>query len=285
MRYALLFFSLLTLASCSKDTRIIGHPEWAKEFQQYGIDSACFILRDHAHERIHLYNRERCLERFPPASTFKIFISLAALETGAARDETTVVPWDSIRRRPEWDKEMDLREALRVSSEPYFQELARRVGRQNMQHFLDTVTYGNMKLGPKLDAAWHDGSLKISADEQVGLLRKLYFDELPFLVRTQSMVRALMLREDSADNRWYYKTGLGRTERGTDLYWIVGFLEHVSRVKEPEKSMNKTGVRNYPYFFALNFERPAGDTSRDWAALRVTLLHKLMDDFGATHGE
>lgn len=285
MRYALLFFSLLFFASCSKDVRIVEHPEWGSQFTQFGIDGGCFILRDHAHERVHVYNRDRCLERFLPASTFKIFISLAAFETGAARDETTTIPWDSVRRRPEWDREMDMREAFRVSNEPFFQQLADRVGRQQMQHFLDTVKYGNMTIGPKEDDFWLNGSLKVSADEQVGFLRKLYFDELPFLVRTQSMVRAMMLREDSAGNRWYYKTGLGRTDRGTDIYWVVGFLEHSTRVHEPEKSMNKAGVRNYPYFFALNFERPAGDSSRDWATQRLNLLHSLMDTFGATHGE
>ena len=78
MRHALLFFSLLFLASCSKDVRIVEHPDWGKQFAAYGIDSACFILRDHAHERVHVYNRDRCTQRFLPASTFKIFLSLAA---------------------------------------------------------------------------------------------------------------------------------------------------------------------------------------------------------------
>ncbi|MBS1629261.1 MAG: class D beta-lactamase [Bacteroidetes bacterium] len=285
MRIARFLSFILLLASCSKDAHIVEHPEWKQSFAQYGIDSACFIFSDHSHERVHLYNRTRCTERFLPASTFKTFITLAALETGAARDETTVIPWDGVHRRPEWDKEMNLREALLVSNEPFFQVLAQRVGRQNMQHFLDTVKYGNQKMGPRADSFWLDGSLKISADEQVGFIRKLYFDELPFLVRSQSMTRAMLLREDSNNNRWYYKTGLGRTNRGTDIYWIVGYLEHVRSVKEPEKSMNKTGVRNYPYFFAMNFERPASDSSQDWSAIRLKLLHELMNQFGATHDE
>ncbi len=285
MRIALFLSIIFLFASCGNDAHIVEHPEWKQTFAQYGIDSACFIFSDHTHERVHVYNRDRCIERFLPASTFKTFITLAALETGAARDETTVIPWDGIHRRPEWDKEMNLREALRVSNEPFFEVLAHRVGRQYMQHFLDTVKYGNEKIGSNPDSFWLDGALRISADEQVGFIRKLYFDELPFLVRSQSMTRAMLLREDSNNNRWYFKTGLGRTDRGTDIYWIVGYLEHIRRVKESEKSMNKTGVRNYPYFFAMNFERPAGDSSKDWSAIRLKVLHEIMSNFGATHDE
>ncbi len=284
-RFLLLIASLFLLASCDRNARVVEHPDWGNEFAQYGIDSACFILRDHTHERVHLYNKSRCLERFLPASTFKIFISLAALETSVARDEATVIPWDGVHRRPEWDKTMNMREAFRVSNEPFFRTLAARVGPQYMKHFIDTVQYGNMNMKPADSAFWLNDSLRISADEQVGFLRKLYFDELPFLVRSQSMVRAMMLQDDEGGNRWYYKTGMGRTARGTDIYWIVGYLEHVVRVKEPDQSMNKSGVRNYPYFFAMNFERPAGDTSRNWAEVRLKILHTLMDNFGATRSE
>jgi len=147
---------------------------------------------------------------------------------------------------------------------------------------MDTVKYGNMKMGPHVDSFWIDNSLQISADEQVGFLKKLYFEELPFTLRTQTIVRTMMQREDSADNKLFYKTGWGRTTQGNELLWIVGFLEHQEHVKEDKESMNKSDVRNYPYIFALNFEVPRNDTSRDWAAARVQLLHQLLDDYGAT---
>lgn len=280
-----LILTFLILSAC-RESRIKEHKEWAAAFKQYGIDSGCFILRDHAHEGLHLYNKERCLQRFSPASTFKIFNSLVALETGIAKDDGLVIPWDGIERgNHEWSRDMDMREAFRVSNVPYYQEIARRVGRQNYQHYLDTVKYGNMKIGTKEDSFWLDNSLQISADEQLGFIRKLYFDELPFIVRTQSIVKNMMLREDSVDNRLYYKTGSGFTTKGNRLFWIVGFLEHVTRVKEPTGSMNKTGVHNYPYFFALNFEVPKADTSHNWYETRTKLLHQLLDDYGATRDE
>jgi beta-lactamase class D len=272
-------------SSC-RESRIRAHPEWGARFRQYGIDSGCFIMRDHSHEGLHMYNKARCLQRYTPASTFKIFNSLVALETGVAPDDGLVIPWDSVQRwNPEWNRDMDMREAFRVSNVPYYQEIARRIGRQNMQHFLDTVKYGNMKIGTKEDEFWLDNSLQISADEQVGFLKRLYFDELPFIVRSQSIVKTMMLREDSARNRLYYKTGSGFTPNGHKLFWVVGFMEHVLRVKEDPKSMNKSGVRNYPYIFALNFEVPESDSSRNWNEVPVSLLRELLDDFGATRDE
>ncbi len=279
------FCFALFLLSC-KNARVKEHPDWAAHFKAYGIDSGCFILRDHAHETIQLYNRTRCLERFTPASTFKIFNSLVALETSVAPDERLVIPWDGVERwSHEWSRDMDMREAFKVSNVPYYQEIARRVGRVRMQHYLDTVRYGNMKIGGGIDTFWLDNSLQISADEQIGFIRKLYFNELPFLERTQGIVKNMMLREDPASNRYYYKTGSGFTAKGDKLFWIVGFMEHATRVKEPDNSMNKSGVRNYPYFFALNFQVPRSDSSKNWYDLRGKLLHEFLDDYGATRDE
>jgi beta-lactamase class D len=279
-----IIFFLLTItafASC-RDARIKDHPEWEQRFKAQGISNACFMLRDHVHESVHFYNKDRCLQRFMPASTFKIFNAMVALETGIAHDETLIIPWDSVTRGiPEWNKTMNMREAFKVSNVPYFQELARRVGAQNYQHYMDTVKYGNQKMGAKVDSFWLDHSLQISADEQVGFLKRLYFEELPFTLRTQTIVRSLMLREDSAGVRLFYKTGWGSTPKGDQLLWVVGFLERQVNVKEDKKSMNKSDVRNYPYIFAMNFEVPKGDTTKDWDATHITILHQLLQDYGA----
>jgi hypothetical protein len=39
-------------------------------------------------------------------------------------------------------------------------------------------------------------------------------------------------------------------------------------------SMNKSNIRQYPYFFALNFDAP--DTTGDWNAVRPKLLADLL---------
>jgi beta-lactamase class D len=269
-------FLLLSVFSC-RESRIHEKKEWGKTFEAYGIKNACFIMRDHTHESIYFYNKDRCLRRFLPASTFKIFNSLVALETGIAPDEQLLIKWDSVIRRQEWNQDLNMREAFKVSSVPYYQELARRIGPDYMKHYLDTAQYGNRRMGPKVDDFWLTDTLQISADEQVGFVKKLYFDELPFSERTQRIVRSIMLREETPQFKLYYKTGTGVLKDST-IYWVVGFVEKIEQVKEHANSMNKSNIRNYPYFFAQNFSIANSDTSRNWYDTRIKIIHEILAD-------
>jgi len=281
MRSKVLLFCLTVFlfGSCTQ-SRIKEHTEWGKYFDSSGIKNACFILRDNNHESIHYYNKARCTQRFLPASTFKIFNSLVALETAVAPDDQLVIKWDSIPRKPEWDKDMNMREAFKVSCVPYYQEIARRIGPARMQHYLDTVKYGNMKLAGRIDNFWLNDSLQISPDEEMGFVKRLYFYELPFSERSQRIVKTLMLREEGPGYKLYYKTGTGHVG---DKYicWIVGFAERIEHVKEPKESMNQSDERNYPYFFAENFEAPESDSTNVWSQVRIDILKDVLKDYGA----
>lgn len=279
MRAKILSFCLLALsfASC-RDARLEEHKDWGKFFEDKGIKNACFILRDNNHESIHYYNKQRCLERFTPASTFKIFNSMAALESAVASDDQLMIKWDGTLRRPEWDKDMTMREAFKVSNVPFYQEVARRIGPTRMKKYIDTLQYGNMKMEGSIDNFWLNNSLQISADEQVGLLKRMYFEELPISSRTQRIVKTMMLQEQTPGYKVYYKTGTGEVN-GKTIYWVVGFAEKIMKVKEPEGSMNKSDVRNYPYFFAENFELPASDTSKNWQQVRIDIMHELLQNY------
>jgi len=258
------------------------HTEWGKYFTDNGINdkNACFIMRDNNHESMHFFNKERCIQRFPPASTFKIFNSLVALETAVAPDDQLLIVWDSIKRRPEWDKDMTMREAFRVSCLPYYQEIARRIGPARMKHYIDTVKYGNMTMGGAIDNFWLNNTLQITPDEQVGFLKRMYFYELPFSERSQRIVKTMMLREETPTYKLYYKTGTGNVGDST-IYWVVGFAERIQHVKEDKDAMNKADIRMYPYFFAENFQLPTSDTSKDWMKTRIDILHSVLKSYGA----
>ncbi len=259
------------MESCAGN-RIHDRPELAENFAKEGISNACFILRDHTHEEIYYYNKDRCVKRFSPASTFKIFNSLVGLETAIAADDQFVIKWDSVVRwNPEWNRDMNMRDAFKMSNLAYYQELARRIGRNNMQHYLDTVNYGNKNIGPKIDEFWLNDSLQISADEEVGFVKRLYFDELPFSERSQRIVRSMMLREETPAYKLYYKTGT-QLKSDSMLCWIVGFVEKIEHFKEHKNSMNKSNARNYPYFFAQNFTVLAGDSMSKWFDIRLKVL-------------
>lgn len=281
MRYTgLLLLAALFITSC-RDSRLHEEKEWGKSFEEYGITNACFILRDNNHEAVHYYNKERCLEHFLPASTFKIFNSLVALDIPKIPDESFIIPWDSIDRgREEINKDMNMREAFKLSNLGYYQELARRIGPDYMQHYLDTVNYGNKNMGGGIDQFWINDSLKISADEQVGFIKRMYFNELPFAERTQRIVRSMMLQEETDAYKLYYKTGWGYSG-DKQILWVVGFIERIEHVQEHEQSMNKSDIRFYPYFFAQNFELDKNDESKDWGAVRITILKNILKQFGA----
>jgi beta-lactamase class D len=280
MRQYILLACILAFGISCTNTRIKDHEEWGKHYADRGIKNACFILRDNNHEAIHYYNKDRCTQRFVPASTFKIFNSLVALETAVAPDDQLVIKWDSVvRQRPEWNKDMDMREAFKVSNLPYYQEIARRVGPTRMQHYLDTVKYGNMKMEGSIDNFWLNISLQISPDEQTGFLKRLYFSELPFSERSQRIVKTMMLQEQTPNYNLYYKTGTAPVG-DKYIYWVVGFAEKIEHIKELKGSMNKSDVRYYPYFFAQNFEMPIADSTKDWFKVRVELVHEVLKDYG-----
>lgn len=269
-----LLLAIIVISSCKREVYFTQN-QWGDIFKKYGIDSGCFELKDNNHDQLFIYNLDRASKRYSPASTFKIMNSLIALETNVALDENLVIPWDGVVRRPEWNKDMSMREAFKVSCVPYYQELARRIGQVEMQKGLDSVTYGNMRIGPKIDEFWLNDTLQISADEQVTLAKKLYFDKLPFSQRTQRIVRSLMLHEDSTNYKLYYKTGTQlpfRSGKKVVLAWVVGFVEK----KETQKAVmsNKEETNYKPYFFAMNFETP--DTNMNTMEVRLNILKDIL---------
>ncbi len=205
-----------------------------------------------------------------PASTFKIVNALIGLETGVVKDDSTVIPWDGVVRSvPEWNQDLSMYRAFRYSSVPWFQELARRIGKDALQHWIDSLGYGRRYGKPvigKVDSFWLDNSIRVTPDEQLGLVKKLYFDQLPFQHRTMEILRRMMLMEDNANYKLSYKTGWGYAGNGDSIAWIIGWVEE-----------NK-----HPYFFVLQLRADAGRT--DIPQLRLEILKKILADLGFLQG-
>lgn len=217
-----------------------------------------------------IYNLSRFKDSaYLPASTFKIVNGLIGLETGRIDNEKMVIEWDGVQRDiTSWNKDLTMEEAFKASSVPYFQEVARRIGKDTMQHWLDTLGYGERygkSLISKVDTFWLDNSIKVTADEQLGLVKKLYFDQLPFQKRSQRIIKDVMVQEKNANYTLAYKTGLGYTEKGNKLGWIVGWVVE----------------NNHPYFFVLNVE---STPDKDLAPIRLGLLKKILTHLGFLEG-
>ena len=152
-----------------------------KYFDSAGV-TGCFGLFDNAKGKFTIYNLKRYRDSlYTPASTFKIVNSLIGLQTGVISDEHMLIKWDGIKRsREEWNKDLTMEEAFRVSAVPYYQEVARRIGRDTMKKWIDSLGYGNKDISGPIDSFWLNNHLKIRPDEELGLVKKLYFDQLPF---------------------------------------------------------------------------------------------------------
>ncbi|MDA3615768.1 penicillin-binding transpeptidase domain-containing protein [Polluticaenibacter yanchengensis] len=264
---------LIFLASCN--TNNINNDTVAeKQFRAHHVTGS-FAMWDNAKNVFDIYNMKRYRDSvYSPASTFKIFNSLVALNTSRVFSDTVVVPWDGVvRTLPngdtayKWNKDMDMREAFKVSSVPFYQEMARRIGRDTMQFWLDSVKYGNRKIGDKIDEFWLNNTLTITADEQLGFVKRLYFKQLPFQNVVQEMVKDMMIQEKTDIYTLAYKTGWGKTKEGNELGWVVGWIEENKHV----------------YFFVLNLESP--DHKIDMAAVRKDLLNGILKEKGFFEGK
>lgn len=236
-------------------------PDLATYFEKAGVEGS-FVLYDSGADRDVRYNPERCGERLIPASTFKLLNALIALETGVVADADTVIVWDgSEHPASTWNRDHTLRSALRDSVVWYYQEVARRVGKERMQQYVEAAGYGNRDISGQLDSFWLDGALRISQEEQISFLRRLYAGDLPFSQRAIDIVKDMAVIERAEDYTLSGKTGLG-TMGETDIGWFVGYVERDGNV----------------VYFATNIEGPTGDSRV--AATRTRITTDILTQLG-----
>lgn len=259
-------FLIFCIPACSPNN-VKQDKSLKKYFDENKVDG-CFALMDNGTGQFTMYNLSRYRDSsYLPASTFKIVNSLIGLQTGKISSDSMVIKWDGIKRRmDDWNKDLTMYEAFRVSALPYYQEVARRIGKDTMQFWLDSLGYGTKKITTKIDSFWIDNSLKITADEELGLVKRLYFDQLPFFKSYQETVKRAMLFENNANYRLGYKTGWGFTEKNHSIGWIVGWIEE----------------NRHPYFFVLNIESP--DPNFDMWNVRMKMLKDILKQLGFFEG-
>lgn len=267
----LLAFVLPMLISCNRNN--VQEDASLKPFFDNHKVEGCFGLFDNAHGDFTIYNLKRYRDSsYSPASTFKIVNSLIGFETGKITREDMVLKWDGkVRQRPEWNQDLRYDSAFKYSAVWYFQEVARMIGRDTMKKFLDSLHYGNANISGPLDSFWLNNTLKISPDEQLGLMKQLYFNKLTdlFSMRSMDKVKQAMLIERTDKYGLFYKTGLTTMENGRPLAWIVGWVEE--------------GIQNKPYFFVLNFE--SADPNANMIAIRTALLKDILKHLGFMQGK
>jgi beta-lactamase class D len=196
-----------------------------------GFRSA-LVLRDVTAGRTVRHGVPLARARASPCSTFKIPSSLIGLETGVIADASFALEWDGVRRpREEWNRDHDLRSAMKHSVVWYYQELARRVGPDRMRQWVSALHYGNEDISGGVDRFWLGSSLRISPDEQVDFLARLHAGQLAASARSIAIVKDILVQEPPGPGIVYRgKTGSCQDPGATDPHgWWVGSIEREGR--------------------------------------------------------
>lgn len=248
------------------------NPAWeqvdiAARFKEAKVEGT-FVLLDGQNGQVLRHDPQRARQRFLPASTYKIPNTLIALETKVASGPEFSLAWDAkiAPRQPwwpaAWPQDHNLGSALKNSVVWYYKELARRIGPERMQSYLDRFEYGNRNMGGGIDSFWLTGDLRISADEQVDFLRRFYFEKLGVSSRSTRIARELLVLEEGPRYRLSGKTGWAALGDDTQpaVGWLVGYLEREGLV----------------YFFATNIDIRKNED----AAARMAITKAVLGDLG-----
>lgn len=236
--------------------------DFKRHFDTLGVNGS-IIIYNLKEDSFYQHNSSRNNTAFLPASTYKIPNSLIALETGVIKDDVDVLTWDGIERGFDgspikgWNQDLNIRLAFEYSAVWFYQVLARRIGHQKMQDFVNQIQYGNQNIGGEedIDKFWLSGELRITPREQIEFLHRLYDNDLPFAQRTMDLVKEIAIAEQTPNYILRGKTGLAQ-----GIGWYVGYLEQSDNV----------------YFFATNLDI---DSGKDIAA-RLQITRLCLQDLG-----
>jgi len=199
-------------------------PALAELFARQGIDGTTVISSLHSRKTF-IHNDPRANHRVSPASTFKILNTLISLEANAISGKDDVLSWDGhIYAIPDWNHDQTLESAFKVSCVWCFQELARRVGADQYRLELRNADYGELHEPFEETLFWLDGSLVISAVEQVDFLKKVYQRSLPFRPSSYETLQEIMVVEKTPAHTMRAKTGWA-VRADQQVGWYVGYVE------------------------------------------------------------
>jgi beta-lactamase class D len=243
----------------------------AKRFTDDGT-AGVFVAYSTAGDSYVASDPSRVRQAFLPASTFKIPNSIIALETGVVTDpDNDMFKWDGVVRNfPNWNRDHTLRTAIAASAVPVYQEIARRIGADRMQAYVDKLDYGNRDIGgAPIDYFWLRGNLRISPVQQVEFVDRLRRGILPVSQHTQDLVRDILPVTKVGNSIIRAKSGLiGVDDKSpadgasATVGWLVGWVES-SRAHT---------------VFALNLDI----REPRHIASRMKLAQQMLSDIGAT---
>jgi beta-lactamase class D len=233
----LLVCLLLSLPAYAED------PALGSLFDEFGVTGTMVVTSQHGNQTF-THNMARSEIRFAAASTFKILNSLIALEEKVIGGANDNIKWDGRHYEiPGWNRDQTLASAFRVSCVWCYQRFAQNIGADKYRQYLNAAGYGHLVEPFKIAGFWLDGSLLISANEQIEFLRKVHLRTLPFSTHAYDTLAEIMLAERAEPTehapgyRLWAKSGWA-TRNSPQVGWYVGYVE----------------TQNDVWYFATNIE-------------------------------
>ncbi|MBM3414616.1 MAG: class D beta-lactamase [Bacteroidetes bacterium] len=232
---------LLILSACTFNT-VEQDSKLETYFRENNLKGS-FAIMDNGTGRFTVHDLKRFRDSgYSPAGTFAVVQALIGLQTGQITG-VTYVDTDSL---PVLEK-------------------------KGAQAWMDSLGYGArndnelFKIN-KVDSFWVDNSLKVTPDAQLGLVKQLYFGQLPFFKVYQEMVKRVLSREENTLYRLGYTTGVGTEPGGNQIGWVLGWIEE----------------NNHAYFFVLNCESATAE--ENWSAQLVSHVKNILKGQGFFEG-
>ena len=192
---------------------VVSAPVQAQDLSRHfqGIDGT-FVLLDAQTGRFVRHDAARAERRFAPCSTFKVPNTAILLETGAAPDADFVVRYDPALKasREAWRQDHTLATAYRDSVLWDYHALARKAGLPAVTRLVQQFDYGNADTSGGVAGArpfWIDGTLRISANEQIAFLQRLRDGPARALAAHRRLTKEIIVAEQTPAGTLRAKTG------------------------------------------------------------------------------
>ena len=231
MKCVLIIFTVFLTTVTLANPEVFPIPEKPVE-AAFGGRNGTFVIIDCSSQAVSTFHPELAAEKLPPCSTFKIWNTLIGFENGIiSSPDEAFYKWNGkVYSRLEWNKDMTLKEAFRVSCVPAFQTLAKKIGPEKMQLWLDKIKYGDCNTSSGIDVFWLPEKgrkpLLISPAEQAELICRLVNGKLPFSEKSRAALKEIMIVKKTANGAFYGKTGTGTDDNGKfNIGWFAGYVE------------------------------------------------------------
>jgi len=249
-------FLLVSLLSFGQNSDAVFLEKFMKENNLRGT----IIIESLKDSKKYTYDVKRSEERYLPASTFKIVNTLIALQEGVTKSENEYIKWDGLDKGfAEWNKDQNIMTAFPASCVWFYQELARRIGNDRYLYYLKILKYGNGKTGKKVDTFWLDGDLRISAKEQIEVMKNIYFEKYHFNINYYNILKKAMIVDQTDKYIIRAKTGWAMRVN-PQIGWYVGYME----------------TKNDVWFFACNIDINKAEDAK----FRERITYRAFEELG-----